>query len=386
MSDHTPPVADRAPSRDPRPVARLLVDAVQQVPGQPYPWHEIDPELLLRAALQHGVAPAVALALRQREDAPEDLRRRFNGCYRDQRARHVRTMADLTRVTQWLNDGGFTWAVMKGPAIAETIWPRSDMRLYVDLDLVVDRHQMRSVLEMLREHSTTLVDRNWPMIAEQMRGEISLALPYGTPLDLHWHVVNDVELRRAFPFEMSELFARSSPTRLGAVTAPVFEATDTVLYLAYHMAHSGGHKLVWLKDFELAASRPEVDWDAVRERAARFGVELALEVVLRRTQRVLRPEGWPIPRPGRTAWGLLASTADRWRTPPHLPNERGSGRIVFQSTRASTGSSLGAAWDAAIHRPEATDLPRGQNPLHEDVDVPAAREAYLAALEGTATP
>lgn len=367
-------------------MARVLVDAVQQVPGQQYPWHDIDGDLLLRAALLHGVAPAVALALRDREDCPEEVRRRFMGCYRDQRARHVRTLADLRRAAQTLESADVPWAVVKGPAVAETFWPRPDMRLYVDLDIVVDRRRMRRVLDLFQDAGATLVDRNWPMIAEQVRGEVSLALPYGTPLDLHWHLVNDAELRRVFRFEMSELFARSSPATLGSVVAPVLDLEDTVVYLAYHMTHSGGHRLVWLKDFELVAGRPEVDWDVVAERAERYGAALALEVVLHRTQRVLRPHGWDVPRARVTAWGRLAAAADRWRTPPHLPQERGSGRIVFQSTRASTAAGVAAGVRAALRRPETADGPRQANPLHRDVDAPAAREAYLRSLEGERTP
>ena len=45
------------PSADPRPEARLLVDAIQQVEGQEYPWAEMNHERLLIAALRHGVAP-----------------------------------------------------------------------------------------------------------------------------------------------------------------------------------------------------------------------------------------------------------------------------------------------------------------------------------------
>ena len=122
-------------SSDPRPAARVLIDSVQQVPDQSYPWDRIDPDNLLRAALLHGVAPAVALHLRGRPDVPKELNQRLQGCYRDQLARHLRTLSDLRRASEALRRAGLIWAVVKGPALAERLWPRPDMRLYVDLDL-----------------------------------------------------------------------------------------------------------------------------------------------------------------------------------------------------------------------------------------------------------
>lgn len=378
------------PSRDPRPAARVLVDAVQGAPPQAYPWERIDPEGLLKASLTHGVTPALALYLRERDDVPPDLATRLQGCYRDQVARHLRTMADLRRAAGVLQGAEVPWAVIKGPALAEGIWPRPDLRLYVDLDVVVGRRSMRRTLEALRTGGAVPVDRNWPMIRDRMQGEVSLTLPFGTPLDLHWHLVNDQALRRAFPFAMDELLARARPRALGSVTAPVLDPVDTVLHLAYHMVHSGGHRLVWLKDFDLAMSVPGLDHAELAERARAYGCALALAVSVRRTARVLGSCGGLATPRGGGPWVALAGAADRWRPAPQLPGERRSGRIVFQSTRARLGPSMLAAAQAAMGRAQAEDpapeAGTSMNPLHLDRPDAVAQEAYLAALEGPTEP
>lgn len=372
------PIAPALPSRDPRPMARVLIDAVQGAPAQAYPWEQIDPHALLRASLTHGVTPALAVHLRGRDDVPTALTERLQGCYRDQLARHIRTLADLRKLAAILNDAGFTWAVVKGPALAERLWPRPDLRLYVDLDIVIERRRLGDSVALLEASHVKLVDRNWPFILGRVQGELSMALPYGTPLDLHWHLVNDQRLRRTFSFPMDDVLGRSIPTVLGSVEAPVLDPVDTVLHLAYHMVHSGGHRLVWLKDFDLAVSVPELDWTALYARAEQYGCVLALALSLQRTQRVLQPvEGYPAPHRG-GAWAQLAAAADRWRPVPQLPGERRSGRIVFQSTRATVSTSAVAAGFAAAGRSREEDAePGAPNPLHIVNDDLEARRRYF---------
>ena len=68
-------VAPALPSRDPRPVARVLIDAVQGAPAQAYPWEQIDPHVLLRASLTHGLTPPLTFHLPGGADPPPPLPR-----------------------------------------------------------------------------------------------------------------------------------------------------------------------------------------------------------------------------------------------------------------------------------------------------------------------
>lgn len=375
------------PSRDPRPAARLLVDAIQQVPGQRYDWSRIEVDELVRASLQHGVTPALAVHLRGRDDAPAQLVEKLQGCYRDQLARHLRTLADLRRLAEILNESGVRWAVMKGPALAEGLWPRPDLRLYVDLDILVERQRLGEAVELLQARGARLVDRNWPFILERRQGELSLAMPFATPLDLHWHLVNDPDLRRVFAFPVDEVLHRAAPARLGKVVAPVLDPVDTVLHLAYHMVHSGGHRLVWLRDFDLAVSAPDLNRDELYRRAMRYGCRQALAVSVQRTRRVLGPgRALALAEPG-GAWSRVAALADRWRPVPKLPHERGSGRIVFQATRDSLSTSVRELVHDGLHRRGYEDPGTpGANPLHEDVDDAAARERYFSLVASAVEP
>jgi hypothetical protein len=377
----------RAEVRPTAPIARLLVDAVQQRPlAGDYDWSQIDPTELQMAALVHGVAPSTYLHLRSQPGVPQEVTQRLQTSHRDQLARHLRTLSDLRQAGAALNEAGITWTTVKGPVLAERVWPRPDMRAYTDVDLVVDRRRFDDALAALTASGATMVDQNWPFIRQQMRAELTLMLPYGTPLDLHWDLVCDPDMRRVFRFPHEEMYQRIEHVEIGGTTVPTFDAVDSLLHLAYHMVHSGGHKLVWLKDFQLTAALPGIDWDEVVSRARRYGVELALDLTVQRTERVLGPIAGATARGRRFVWSGVAAAADRLRPVPHLPGAKKlSGRIVFQSTRAtSAASAVAALRDVRKDREGAP--PGSANPLHEVHEDAQARSEYLAAVQGDVCP
>ena len=230
---------------------------------------------------------------------PRQLLDPLRATHRDQMLRHMRRLAELSRVARALDAADISWVVVKGPVLSERLWPRSDMRQYADLDVVVDRRQLGEALDALEEGGATLVDRNWPMIRSTMRGELTLRLPHGTALDLHWHLVNERGERRMFDFPVEEMLARRVPAGLEGLQVDTLDPVDTVLHLAYHTARSGGQRLVWFKDFASAVQAPGVSWDVLQERAARYGCALVLEAAARRCEAVLGRRQVTLPPPCR---------------------------------------------------------------------------------------
>ncbi|GAA2743245.1 hypothetical protein GCM10009868_16270 [Terrabacter aerolatus] len=364
-------------------IVQLLVDSVERPHAhKPVDWSAVDPDRLLLSAMLNSCAPALYLRVRDDPSAPDALVRRLQLAYSDQVRRHMMTLGELGLVTSVLDRSGIDSLVLKGPVLSERVWPRSDMRQYGDLDLLIDGRRLGEALKVLIAAGATLVDRNWLLIRRQMRAELSLRLPHGTRLDLHWNVVNEPDLRRAFRFPTATLLERSVPAGLEGIPARTLDPVDTVLHLAYHLVHSGGHRLVWAKDFDLALRRPGVDRELLAARARLGGTELALAAAEVRS-RALRadPTGVGIP----SAWTWLVRAVDRLRPVPLLPDTRFSGQIAFLNTRDTTLASVVAlARDAFRSRP-ARDYAE-PNLLHESHEDGPAREAYLAAVRESSEP
>jgi len=405
-------VTTRTPTSAARTLRSLLVASVQQDTVPPLEaLAACSPEQAVDAANRHRITPAVYLAVKG-VGLPDAWLAALHAAYEQQLLRHLTTAADLALVTEVLSevladvppDQGSRWAVMKGPVLSDCLWPRPDMRQYYDLDVLVDRRRYRAVLNALVERGARLIDGNWPLVAAQMRAELSVLLPYGTVLDLHWDLVNEAGIRRQLDLPTGDLLDRVRPVTVGALEVPTFDAPDTLLSLALHADLAGATRLVWLKDIERAAAADGLDWDEVGRRAAARGLGLALALALGKTERVLGIEGGMAGgarrgrsgrarRAGRTAsaawtawapWALAASVADRLVATPGLSDEQHSGQLIYRSVRRTSAQSAAAAWRERRHPPEGWTT--AHNPLHQPVDDPDARAAYFGALEGAERP
>jgi hypothetical protein len=379
-------------SRANHPLARLLLDSIDDsvrgtVSSSAY--EGVEAAELESAVFIHKIAPAVYIHLRDSGDAPASLLEPMLQRYQLQVARQLQVSSDLARLSTVLTDAGVAWAAMKGPVLAERLWSRPDLRTYIDLDILVDRRRFGDVLDTLLANGATMVDQNWSLIRQQVRAEVSLTLPNGTALDLHWHVVNQRRLRSQFTFPIADILARSVDAKIGGTTVPTLDPADTLLHLAYHTAHSGGHRLMWLKDVERATADPDLDWSETLRRARAYHVRLPLAIVLARTANSI---GFEVPPPAaafaparHSPWGVFAATTDRWSPVPVLPGDKFSGQLAFKTVRRSTASSLLAAVDAVWRRREPAFDPT-MNELYNEVGGHAARAAYLAIVQGGLEP
>lgn len=364
-------------------IADLLARSLIRV----VPWGDRVPASIAaelhQAAAWHRISPAVYLYLRDGVDEPtviDPLEHR----YRQQLARHLQTLADLKIAGAALDDARIAWALIKGPALSAS-WPRPDMREYHDLDLLVDRHRFADTLAALHGSGAELMDRNQPLIAQQLRAELTLRLRHGTKLDLHWDPVNDANLRKDFCFPTNQMLERHESTMIGGSAVPVLDPADALLHIGYHTTLSGAYRLLWLMDIR-AASERQTDWRLITRRARSYGVELPLALALDRSRRVLGPSGWPAAEASAgmrfRAWRAAARLADRIRPVPWVPGARGSSRVLYQNVRRSASASVVPTVRDALKRNGPKQSADWQNPLHQDVPDAIAWHRYLSLVQG----
>ena len=234
----------------------------------------------------HGVAGLLYEHLRGVDGVPTSLMSGLTQAYTAATRRHMLTSAELIKVAAAFEASSVPWAVVKGPALVETAYDgRPGRRGYSDLDVVVHPAAFRKAVDALREMGAELFDRNWRMLRRDLRGEVLFGLPAGTPLDLHWNLIN--MYRRRMRVDTAEIIGRARRMEIGTVSVPVLDPEDGVIHLALHGALSGGDRLLWLKDIERASAVWRPDWDVVAERARRWNVAPAVGLMLGRSRSVL---------------------------------------------------------------------------------------------------
>lgn len=371
-----------------RPLAQLLVESVSGIEGPlPEAVRHISAQDVATAGMQHRVRPAMWRRIRSANDVPPDWIILLQASRNLQLVRQLQSAHDLRLVGHAFAEREIRWAVAKGPVLANTIWPHADMREFTDLDLFVHPQDFRTALAALEGLDCQYVDRNWPEILRQRRAELALTGPSGFAIDLHWDVVVSPSARRWFKADLPAMLSRARTVQLTPdLEAPTFDASDSVLHLAHHAAHSGANRLVWLADVLHASASPELDWRAVARRAERAGMAITVGMVLARTERTFELD-YPLPPSLRRAAekslpGRVAASRDNRRPFPHLPDDPALSGIEYASARRGNVSSAAAAisqwfgvrrteWRVNRHGPD-------RNPLDERVDDEQAKRAYLA--------
>ena len=296
-TEGVPPPAGLAGVLQRRSVGRLLVDALL-----PRPWAPAQVRLatgadqgraLCRAAARHRVLPWLHSALSRDADGGRvspALRAEVAGQVRADVLRVLALRAELPLLSAALHASA-PWVVLKGPVLPQRVGATVS-RSYGDLDLLVSRRDFPTVVEALEAVGCTVLERNWSLLRQLGPGELALRTPGGHHVDLHWHLLNDPEGRRAFPVSTEQLLERRTSTLLDGALVPVLDDVDMSLHVVLHAAKSGADHLIWLYDLAAAVER-DPDWDQLVRTARAWQVQLPAAWMLSLTGRLL---GLRVPR------------------------------------------------------------------------------------------
>ena len=302
-----------------------------------------DPRGLGRAAADHGVTNLVYLTLRSLPNLDKELLSLLTTVYHLNLTHHLKVMADVTRLGEALDRQEISFMVVKGPVMAEVVYPRNDLRAYDDVDLVVPRRRFADAISTLIASGCDVLDRNWRRIRREMRGQVHMTARYGTSVDVHWHLLNRSSVRSAFRIDMDVLFEHSRRVSLEGPEVLTLDPTDTLLHLALHAGLSGGVKLSWLKDIERTAAIGPIEWDELMRRARAWGAGEVIAVSFRRSRALLDA---PIPHEvietlsGSRLWQTLVRGSERLSPPDRPPNRPTLARAVTRATRSGLAPSV----------------------------------------------
>jgi hypothetical protein len=310
-------------------------------------------QLAQHAAL-HRVVPFLAAGVRTSEvPVSDEAAASLARTHATRTAAHLRVLADLERVRSSLSARSVPFLIVKGPVLAEHLYPSPDLRTYEDLDLLIPPSSFERAVDALREGGSLLIDRNWALTRADTRGQLHFQLPMGTLADVHWHLLNRESVRDGFAITTDDLFERSREVDIGGRSLPTLDRVDTLLHVALHAALSGGDRLIWLKDIERALVVDQPPWDAVIERARSWKAGRSVAITLNRARRSL---GAPVPDEvlddlfASRLWRRLSDRVDH-----RSPTERSVGRestAVFwaQLTRDSGPATARAVLHRASRR------------------------------------
>jgi hypothetical protein len=302
-----------------------------------------DWQQFVRAAHMHSVAPLLWHTLEDMgwpDDVPAHVRNALHRAFYQTTAHNTLLYRELERILAALQEQDIPVVVLKGAALANTVYPHIGLRPMRDLDLLVQSQHIDMTLHTLHNlgyrqavpeitpgfnrryhhhhvglqggsHASVIIEIHWQLVARDQRWR-------SPPLDWFW--------------QHTQSWHEHSPQATAGRAAPAealcFTPTASLLYLAAHLVlqHGGMQApLLWLYDLHLLLTRcPDaLDWDDLIEQAHTARWSAVLHTALQHTRTSLET-----PVPPHVLDTLAALSTQRDRRLVQLLEQRSSQRVV----------------------------------------------------------
>ncbi len=253
-----------------------------------------DWERLAEAAIAHGVAPLLYASLRGQSalgQVPTPVVERLREQYVSTGRANWLALVQLSRLLDQFTNQRIPVVLLKGAALALSLYPSIDLRPMVDIDLLIkhqDREQVFSLLTVndFQRAEGIIDDFREPYGAEE---RFVRAGPNPLQIEPHWHVVDLPYYVQTIPIEW--FWERTQRIKVERREARVLAPEAQLLHLC---AHAGIHhaeglnsdepRLLWSYDVALLLSREgaRMDWASVAAAAREFRLTPAVQNMLNR--------------------------------------------------------------------------------------------------------
>jgi len=202
----------------------------------------------------------------------------------------------LAELLDACRDANLDLIVLKGAALAETIYPRPSLRLFGDLDVLVrasEAKRVRSLLEFLGYVGDA---RHWGELVDGQNCQVNF---FKHPergvvvVELHTQLVNNPFFFGMVRFEEEAVWARAESARLAGREALVLGPEDQLLHLCLHLACHYLSAPRSLRDIDQLCRARAIDWPLFLTIAGRSGAQVACFASLFSVQHLL---GTPVPQ------------------------------------------------------------------------------------------
>jgi hypothetical protein len=182
--------------------------------------------------------------------------------------------------------------VLRGPALAFSLYPDPAMRPSSDLDLLVMPKNVVQAREILEGLGYTCMAKRFEVARDFFREECFIDQKnQGNkfPVDLHWvHWELHPFFRGSEEVDIQDLFRRAWKVETQTLAFETLNPVDYLIHAAIHlvMIHRMEMRLSWIYDTALLAQKLQVpdDWERLQERSVAWRARLPLEHCLKMGQ------------------------------------------------------------------------------------------------------
>src|SRR5688572_25685462 len=240
-----------------------VIDRIRAIASQRIDW-----EYFFLLARRHAVIPLVYHQLKHH--VPAEFLQEFKKHSLENSARNVVLTAELCRLIKLFEDAGIEAIPYKGPVLSLFAYDDLALRRFVDLDVIVRKHDVASARDLLLADNYALPK---PLTAEQqellLRTQHNLQFTKDNRqliVELHWEVAPHLF---ASTVQTETLWQDLVPFELNGMTMKTLSADDLLFSLCVHGSRHLWERLGWICDVAELISRRDMNWTALLDRAAK---------------------------------------------------------------------------------------------------------------------
>ena len=216
---------------------------------------------------------------------PEPIADEMRQAFLFSRVRSLHMERQLREIIEGFQEEGVRVLVLRGPALAFSLYPDPAMRPSCDLDLLVLPEQVVQARGILESLGYKCLAKRFEVARDFFREEcfVHQKNPGNKfPVDLHWvHWELHPFFKGSEEVDIQDLFQRACKVETPTLAFETLHPVDYLIHSAIHliMIHKNEMRLSWIYDTALLAQHLQVpdDWETLKERSVAWRARLPLE-------------------------------------------------------------------------------------------------------------
>ena len=284
-------------------ISEAAVYEIHDMLRLPLAWEEF-----LKSAFWHRVAPLVYGNLKDIPEGclvPPDVMEQLKKEYFATLARNMLLYDGLKRVLESFHEEEIEVILLKGAALAKTVYADIGMRPMGDIDIMVRREDLSQAEGRLSALGYVFCGGHPPEWWRENHNHIGYHHPEKTlRVELHWHITNELNPLRIRDFDFDIIDSFWKKTALGEAFGGkglILSPEDSLLYLSIHFlkhrffnSANGGFTskgaLLQLSDilYTLKHYGDTIDWVRFMKEGEEHGIYVLRDLVLRLMMEIMR--------------------------------------------------------------------------------------------------
>ena len=264
----------------------------------------LDWDYVLQIAKEHGLAPLLYYHLHRHNldhQIPQSITDHLHHIYYGNLARNILLYNELSQISECFEGREISLVVVKGLALAETVYGNVALRPMADVDLLVEKRNLPEVMKAFSKLGFEILPQEKEITLEYMN-ELHLVkhqenmkhLP-SLIVNIHWDLTAPIRFRGATKTNTRQMIERAQPTKIASRNVLVMASEDQILWVIYHATFQ--HPFIGLLQLcdvaeLIKLEENELDWQFLVRRARNGRTATATYYLLTSAKRLL---GAPIP-------------------------------------------------------------------------------------------